>query len=132
MLHPATLKQFEAVKVRFPGAELVELASGAALVTIPDYKLPAGWSRPTTTIRFIVPVGYPGPFPDCFWADTGLRLAGEVLPHGSAEPNAIPETDQHGLWFSWHIVDQQRNWNPNRDDLNTYVGVIAARFQHLK
>jgi hypothetical protein len=129
MLHPATHRQFEVLKRRYADAALVDLPSGAGLLTIPEFKLPLGWSAHATSVRFIVPVGYPGPYPDCFWATSGLRLANGQSPHASQENNPIPETVQQGLWFSWHLVDAQANWNPNRDDLSTYVGVIAERFR---
>jgi hypothetical protein len=54
------------------------------------------------------------------------------MPQASQENNEIPGAGQQGLWFSWHIVDQNMNWNPNRDDLETYVGVIAERFRRLQ
>jgi hypothetical protein len=131
MLHPATLAQFEKLKRRNCGVALDELPSGAALVTIPDFRLPPGWLAETTTVWFIVPVGYPGPFPDCFWATATLRLSGGQLPQAT-NLNTIPETAIQALWFSWHIVDQGANWNPNRDDLNTYVGIIAERFRKIQ
>jgi len=79
-----------------------------------------------------VPVGYPGPYPDSFWVTSGLRLAGGAMPRNIQEPYDIPETGERDLWFSWHIVEQQMNWNPNRDDLETFVAVIAERFRRLE
>lgn len=132
MFHPATLLQFEQVKGRHPNAELTELPSGAGLVHLPGYQLPPGWSLEQVSIWFIIPVGYPGPFPDCFWTTSGLRLAGGVLPTNTQDPQQIPETQIMAHWFSWHIVDQATNWNPNRDDLETYVRVIDERFRQPK
>jgi hypothetical protein len=106
-----------------------ELPSGAALVTIPEFGIPSGWSAESTTIRFLIPVGYPGPAPDCFWANSGLRLAGGQLPQASQDPNPIPEVGESGLWFSWHVTGPDHNWNPSRDTLETYVSIIAERFR---
>ena len=125
MLHPTTAAQFEKVKRRFAGATIEPLPSGAALVTIPDFPVPPGWSAPTTTVRFLVPVGYPGPQPDCFWASIGLRLAYGQPPQASNEINLIPETPHGGLWFSWHVSG---GWNPARDDLSTWISMITRRF----
>lgn len=125
MLHPTTVAQFEKVKRRFPAATIEPLPSGAALVTLPDFRVPPGWSAPTTTVRFLVPVGYPGPQPDCFWASSGLRLANGQMPQASGDPNPIPETQISGLWFSWHVTN---GWNPARDDLNTWISMITGRF----
>ena len=132
MVSPITERQFERVRARHPGALLERLPSGAGLVTIPEFGLPTGWTSVTTAVRFIVPVGYPGPVPDCFWAATGLRLANGQMPQNAQEPNAIPETTLVGLWFSWHVTDGGRNWSPARDDLMTFVSIIAKRFTQLQ
>jgi hypothetical protein len=101
------------------------LQSGAFLVKILDYTLPAGWSRPAGAIIFIAPVGFPGAQPDCFWiAPTGLRLADGSTPQSSNDANAIPEVpEEHGTWFSWHV----QTWSPSRDTLVTYFNVIRER-----
>jgi hypothetical protein len=132
MFSPVLQDQFVRLKTRYGGATLEALPSGAALVTIPDFPLPAGWTANATQVRFLVPVGYPGPFPDCFWATSGLRLANGQLPTNANDPNPIPETGHQDLWFSWHIVDAAQNWNPSRDDLMTYVSIIALRFERLQ
>jgi hypothetical protein len=129
MLSPATLRQFERLRERYPGASLEAPPSGAALVTVPNYPLPEGWSAPTTVVRFLVPVGYPGPHPDCFWTTSGLRLANGTVPQNAADPNPIPETQHQAHWFSWHIEDPARNWHPARDDLMTYLSMIGRRFE---
>ncbi len=128
MLSPVTLKQFERLKQRHPEATLVPLPSGAGLLTIPGVSLPAGWSLASSSVKFMVPGGYPGPAPDCFWADEGLTLANGHQPQAS-QVNQIPETPQRGRWFSWHVVDAVRNWNPNRDDLLTFVGIVMDRLR---
>ncbi|MEJ0011256.1 MAG: E2/UBC family protein [Bauldia sp.] len=128
MLSPITQKQFERLKQRYPDAVLTALPSGAGLVTIPAVSLPEGWSRATSSVRFVVPIGYPGPAPDCFWADQELRLANGQQPQAS-QVNQIPEANQQALWFSWHVVEAAKNWNPNRDDLLTFVGIIMDRFR---
>lgn len=132
MLSPILQNQFVRLKARYEGATLEALPSGAALVTIPDFPLPPGWTASTTQVRFVVPVGYPGPFPDCFWATSGLRIANGQLPTNSSDPNPIPETVHQDLWFSWHIVDAAGNWNPSRDNLLTYTSIIALRFEKLQ
>jgi hypothetical protein len=128
MLSRVTERQFERVRERYPAASIQALPSGSALVCIPDVPLPSGWSAARTAIRFLVPVGYPGPAPDCFWADQTLVLATGAQPQAS-NVTVIPETDIHGRWFSWHVVDAQNNWSPNRDDLMTYVTIVLDRFR---
>lgn len=125
MLHPTTVAQFQKLSLKYPAATIEPLPSGAALVTIPEFELPDGWSAASTLIRFLVPVGYPGPQPDCFWASSGLRLADGGLPKASQDPNIVPETQISALWFSWHVT---QGWHPARDDLTTWVSMISGRF----
>ena len=106
-------------------ATLQPLPSGAALVTVPSIELPTGWSKPTTTVRFVVPAGFPHAQPDCFWADADLRLQGQGMPQNSG-PNQIPEYGGTFLWFSWHLAHP---WNPNQDTLRTWVAVIMRRLR---
>ena len=132
MLSPITHGQFERIRERFPGATLDELPSGAALLTVPNVEIPRGWSAATTTIRFLVPPGYPGPAPDCFWSDTILSLAVGGMPQASQPAYAIPETGRSGQWFSWHVTDAAKNWHPNRDELMTFLKIALDRFRELK
>jgi hypothetical protein len=99
-----------------------QLSSGATLVTVPTVRLPHGWSKERTSIRFVIPVGYPFATPDCFWADGDLRLPGIGVPQAT-NVQAIPDANEEGLWFSWHV----QSWNPNRDSLLTYFKVIQKR-----
>lgn len=101
------------------------------MVTIPDVPLPKGWSAAKTTIRFLVPVGYPGPPPDCFWAAPDLLLATGAQPQAS-NVTVIPEANISGRWFSWHVVQGQANWSPNRDDLMTFVVIILDRLRQAQ
>lgn len=128
MLSRVTERQFERVKERYPAATLQGLPSGSALVSIPGIPLPPGWSATSTNVHFLVPVGYPGPPLDCFWADQTLMLAAGGQPHAS-NVQQIPETGIIGRWFSWHVVDGQLNWNPNRDDLMTFVSIVIDRLR---
>lgn len=110
---------------RWPRMTHRRLPSGAVLVAIPDVPLPPGWSRPKTTLRIVAPVGYPMSQPDCFWIDADIRLANGAMPR-SANLNPIPETSEHLLWFSWHLA---RPWDPNRDTLMTWAGVVQNRLR---
>ena len=46
------------------------------------------------------------------------------MPNASGM-QAIPETAELLLWFSWHVGQ----WSPNRDSLLTYERVIRNRFR---
>lgn len=120
--------QLEQLRGRFGEVQTRQLPSGATLVTLPGVRLPVGWSKPSTTIRFIVPPGYPFANLDCFWADPDLLLAHGGPPQNSAL-NPVPETVEPALWFSWHLTGP---WNPNRDTLSTWMNVVIDRMRQVK
>jgi hypothetical protein len=120
-------EQLEVLKFEQPLATLQRLPSGAYLVVVPDFPLPPGWSKPSTSIRFIAPVGYPLAKPDCFWADPDLRLASGGPPMNTGG-NQIPEVPLSQLWFSWHVAA----WDPNADSLVTYFHVIKNRLREAR
>lgn len=120
-------QQFAVVQQYYPQASLRQLPSGAALISIPEFPLPPGWSERSTTVKFLAPVGYPLSKPDCFWANQGLRLANGGMPQAS-NISPIPEVNEHNLWFSWHAGP----WNVNRDNLLTYLRVIEARLKEVR
>jgi hypothetical protein len=117
---------FEELKLRgkFPGATLTPVPNGTFLVQIPDFSLPDGWSSRTTTVYFLVPVGYPVARPDTFWTERTLVLRGGGPPMSSGEQN-LPGVPPNLRWFSWH----PQAWNPNRDNLVNYARAISQRFK---
>ncbi|NYD91080.1 E2/UBC family protein [Sphingomonas melonis] len=120
--------QLEQLRERFGEAHASTMASGTTLVTVPGVRLPEGWSRSSTTIRFLVPPGYPFAQLDCFWADPDLLLAPGATPQNAAL-NVIPETRQQGMWFSWHLASA---WSPNRDTLSTWMNVVIDRLRQVR
>jgi len=114
--------QFEILKGYEPGSLLHKFPDGSHLLVVPDVVLPAGWTKLATEVRFIAPVGYPLSRPDCFWADSDLRLSNGNLPQNTAV-NQIPNIASNHLWFSWHVA----SWDPNHDNLLTYLYVIRRR-----
>jgi len=116
--------QLKQLQSQYTGSEIQTLPDGTQIVSIPDVKLPSGWNQASTTIRFLVPVGYPAGQPDCFWADATLRLANESLPLSSGV-QPIPHLGVQHLWFSWHVTA----WNPSRNSLLTYIRVIEDRLR---
>ncbi|RJF90314.1 E2/UBC family protein [Sphingomonas cavernae] len=120
--------QLEQLRERFGDVQSRPMASGTTLVAVRGVHLPEGWSKASTTIRFLIPPGYPFAQLDCFWADADLRLTGGAMPQSSA-PNGIPETTEMGLWFSWHLTGA---WNPNRDTLSSWMNVVIERMRQVR
>jgi hypothetical protein len=115
--------QLQRLRERHPEASWEERAPHGLLVTIPRFELPPGWNKSSTQVKFFAPQGYPYARPDCFWADGDLRLQGRSdMPQNSQINPVLPELG--GLvWFSWHLAQ----WDPNRDDLLSWVGCIRDR-----
>jgi hypothetical protein len=125
---PILERQLEELRqVYSSGADIKPLPSGAFLIELKSVVLPSGWNKSNTSIRFVVPVGYPFAAPDCFWADTDLRVAPSTQPQAT-NFQPIPEINAPGLWFSWHV----QGWNPNRNNLVTYAKVIEQRLKELR
>jgi len=119
--------QLERLKQKYNGARLEERADGTALISVPNVPLSAGWDRKHTTVRFVLPAGYPLAQPDCFWTDAELRLANGTLPQNAAINNSHGGTEPL-LWFSWHLA----NWDPNASDLLRYVRAIESRLRRAQ
>jgi hypothetical protein len=120
--------QTEELRQRYADLRMQALPSGAIQVAIGSVPLPAGWSKACTSIRFLVPAGYPFAAPDCFWADNDLLLEGGRMPCSAGNNNTIPETTEIGLWFSWHV----QGWNPNRDTLSSWMNTIGDRLRRIQ
>ena len=117
--------EWEALVRRYSGASLTERPDGSAVVRVPDLTTPCGWSQSATTVWFVVPVGYPGAMPDCFWADAALTLAGGGMPANSGH-QPVAGDGPSNLWFSWHL----QSWSHVNDDLMSFVRFIESRFRH--
>ena len=128
-MHPVLERHFARFQERYDAAEIRELPSGAALITVPDIPIPPGWNTDIATIRFIAPVGYPNAQPDCFWTLPAMQLSDGTVPTNS-NTSQIPETTDDWFWFSWHVGSGQ--WKPNRDDLLTYFSVLMSRFKKVE
>lgn len=118
-------KQMAVLADRFAGAAHRSLPSGAGLATVPAIALPAGWSKTATSVRFVVPQGYPYAALDCFWADEDLRLANGQVPQ-NANLMAIADSGEQGMWFSWHLA---HGWDANCDTLSSWMNTVLDRLR---
>lgn len=112
---------------RYSNVSLTPVGNGTLLVRIEGFVLPSGWKPETTNIYFLIPAGYPVARPDTFWTDgnVSLQSGAPVMNTGNNQQPGIPP----GLkWFSWH----PSSWNPNRDNLLTWVEMIRRRFEERR
>lgn len=120
---PLVRTQLEALKAENPDAEWFEIEGGAIRVVVPGRPLPQGWSKPTTTVHFILPVGFPVATPDCFWTDPDLRLHNNGTPQNTGN-TPMPGAPGPLLWFSWHT----QSWSPTGHVLQ-WLRAIMKRFE---
>lgn len=117
-------RQFAALSAQYPTAMRSQIANGGTLIEIADFALGPGWNRSSAKLTFLLPPGYPSAQPDCFWLEPSpIRLADGSTPQASNDANPVPGLGPRGTWFSWHL----QSWNPNRDEILTYVSVINQR-----
>jgi Prokaryotic E2 family E len=118
-------EHFQSLAEAYPGSDYDPRPDGARRIRVPGITLPpTGWNMLATTVYFVTSPSYPMAQPDCFWTDPNLRLTSGAMPQNTSVNNShgFPE---NLLWFSWHTS----KWDPNRDNLLTYVKVIARRLQ---
>lgn len=126
MLSSILKEQLDVLLERYPGTTWTSLPQGGWVVSVPDVAL-KGWSKPSTTVYFVLPLGYPAAKPDCFLIDHDVRLINGTLPHAAAVQD-VPGLGISGLWFSWHI----ESWNPNSSTVLNWMGVVRQRLQRLQ
>ncbi|RWP83891.1 MAG: hypothetical protein EOR12_30190 [Mesorhizobium sp.] len=122
-----TEEQFVALRARFPNATIAKQANGTQVVTIPAVPMPAGWNVAEVDLSLVVPAGYPQAAPDCFWTSPGLRLENGTPPQNTGIQD-VPGIAPGSVWFSWHPV----RWDPNSDNLGTYVNVVRQRLREVR
>ncbi len=117
--------QLAEIKRRYPAARLELAPDGAQVLVVPDVLLCGGWNASATTIRVLIPIGFPHVKADCFYADATLRLASGAEPASSSLQNIFGGQYR---WFSWHIS----TWNPAAGSLDQYLRVCQSRLQEVR
>jgi hypothetical protein len=118
-------QQLADIQRRYPLARLEAAPGGAHVLVVPDVPVCQGWNQESTTIRVLVAVGYPHVKPDCFYADTSLRLATGGEPAASNIQTAFGGQYR---WFSWHIT----SWDPTRGSLDQFLHVCESRLREAR
>jgi hypothetical protein len=117
--------QLVTVRQRYSEARFEQFSDGTRALVVPGIPLCRGWSASSTTVRVLVPVGFPHIKPDCFYADSALRLATGGEPASSNIQNVFEDSYR---WFSWHIV----TWDPVRGSLDQYLHVCESRLKDVR
>ena len=83
--------QLQRFKARHANATWEDKGQLGLFVTIPNFSLPQGWNKSVAQVKFLVPQGYPYSQPDCFWADSDLRVQGHSeMPHATQKQRDGP------------------------------------------
>lgn len=117
---PETLSA-ETENLEQAGYEIETLEEGNfVILIIQNFPLPTGYSKSATDVLLKLTNSYPNGKPDMFWVEEDVLLVNGEVPN---KANVI-ETHAGRKWrrFSWH----SRNWNPGRDDLNTFISFIEV------
>lgn len=121
-------QQLGEVRQHFPAAR-IEPTSQCGYLIIPDYPVPDGWDKPTTTLLVVIPNGYPLAALDMFWVNPFLRL------RDGREAECANYFEQHlgDIWqrFSWHYANSQ-SWLPGKSSLLTHLHFINTRLLQSK
>ena len=128
----------ELLRQRWPQTHAVPSESGYTLITVPTVEL-RGYDKNICTVLFVAPPGFPAAVPNGFFTDICIRLPNGVWPHMTRCFNPTVEGgglsgsafDYERIWPQWRQVMRWwwrlQAWNPNRDDLVTYMNVIRQR-----
>lgn len=113
--------QLSALQTRYPEARL-ELADGQRVLVVPDVPTGSGWSGTETTVRVIIPAGYPQVSPDCFYTERQLRLVTGAEPTNTSLQAVLGGQYR---WFSWHLA----SWSPQTGSLDQFVRFCESRLK---
>lgn len=96
-----------------------DLDDGTAIIAA-VVSLPSGWNLDQVAVEFVLPIAFPSAQPDCFYADTALKLASGGQP---ANSDFQLLDGERRLWFSWHLA----TWAPSSDTAETYLRFVERR-----
>ena len=99
-------------------------------VTLPQFRLPEGWSHPVTDVLFGFPANYPAGCPDNVCVRPDLCLVNGELPQNNQ--GIQTHAGRKWLQLSWHI--DAGDWVPTADphrgsNLCTYLIGALTRFE---
>ena len=95
------------------------------------------YNKPSTNVLLRIPRSYPDSGLDMFWTDPDLVLTNGAVPNGAQLMEQYPSLDtlpefagKQWRRFSWHPQFGPARWNPNLDNLVSYLEFVRKRFNH--
>jgi hypothetical protein len=99
--------------------------SGMVCVTLPAFRLPAGYDRASSDLLLRLHPGYPDVPPDMWWFDPAVRRAdGQVIP-----ATELIEPYLGRSWQRWsrHFLPGQ--WRSGIDGVESYLALIRRELE---
>lgn len=93
-----------------------------------QFSLGEGFNVSVSDLLIRAPRTYPDAGPDMFWVEEKVRLSTGVVPQ-SAE-SIEQHIGQRWRRFSWHW--KNRRWNPNIDNMHSYLEFIRRRLREKR
>ena len=90
-----------------------------------DYPIPSdGFTKNTTDLLVLNTVEYPATAFDMFYT------LGEIRLQNGTNPTGVTSVPKFGAkWLQWSIHPYQNNvWNPDKDDLSSFMSYVDQRF----
>ena len=95
-------------------------------ITFKGYSIPNNiWDRDRVDLLVIAHPTYPNAKMDMFWVDPPISLKSGTQAQAVSQDNQCGKTWQR---FSWHLA----SWNPNHDNLITYLHDVNERLNKAK
>lgn len=94
--------------------------AGMTCVTVRDFRLPAGFSRPASELLLRLNPGFPDVPPDMWWFDPpAVRADGQLIP-------ATDYTEHHlgRSWQRWSRHLDPSHWQGGIDSLESFIAII--------
>jgi hypothetical protein len=101
----------------------VVVDGGFLCLILPDYRLPVGYTAPSTDLLIRLPPGFPDAAPDMWWCSPPIRVAAtDSYPFASE----VMEPMLGRTWqrFSRHVPPGA--WQPGRHSLGTFLLLIRS------
>lgn len=120
-LLPSVEAQIARLREDYPRVDVRPQADGAVHLVVGPVRLDPAWSKPSSRVLIVLPLGYPQARPSGFLADPDVRLASGAEPAGSGQTELAGERWRS---FCWQPV----SWEQDRESLWRYVKFCERRF----
>jgi hypothetical protein len=120
-LLPTVEAQIARLREDYSEVDVRPQPDGTTHLVVGPVRLDEAWSKPTSRVLIVLPLGYPQARPSGFFADPEVRPAPGGDPAGSGHQQVAGEQWRAFCW-------QPANWDQDRETLWRYVKFCERRF----